>query len=87
MRSISYFSEIAFHGAKRSKMSSVILQEDRFADVQESRFQRANRTNMSSALQQLCWFPDSQESRFQATKRWDMVIAILPEGRFAGAQE
>ena len=71
-----------FRGAKRSNMSSTIIQDVRFADVQESRFQGEKRSNMGSALQQLSWFADSQESRFYAAKRWDIFSAILEEGRF-----
>ena len=50
-------------------MSSAILLEDRFANVEESRLQGAKRSNMGSALQQLGIFPDSQKSLFQGSKR------------------
>ena len=85
--SIIYFSEIVFSGAKHSNRSSTILQNVRFADVQESRFQGVKRSNLGSALQQLSWFADSQESLFYAAKRWDIGIAIPQEGRFANAQD
>ena len=51
--SISYFSEILFSGCETFKRSSTILQDVRFADVQESRFQGEKRSNLGSALQQL----------------------------------
>ena len=77
--SIIYFSEIVFSGAKHWNRSSTILQDIRFADVQESRFQGENLTNMDSALQQLRWFADSKESRFYVAKRWYIDIAS-PQG-------
>ena len=54
---------MALQAAKRSDMSSAILQQGRFADVQESRFQFAKRSEMGSAVPEGGWFPAAQESR------------------------
>ena len=45
-------------------MSSAIQQEDRFADVGESRFQAAKRSNMSSPILLQDRIAEVQESRF-----------------------
>ena len=64
-------------------MSSAILQEDRFADFQESRFQVAKRSDMFSVDMKVLRFAVAQESRFHACNRSHMASAALQIGRFA----
>ena len=87
MWSICWCSGIAYSGAKRSNMGSVVQQWGWFADSQESRFQPAKRTEMCSAIPQWGWFVDTQESRIQVVKRSDIGIAVMKGLRFADTQE
>ena len=74
--------EWRFQAAKRSYMSSAILQDGRLADPQRLRFQAAKHSDMGSAVQQGGRFSDTQELRFQASKCSYMVSAVLQGGRF-----
>ena len=49
---LATYHKSRFQAAKRSNMSSAILQKVRFADVQESRFQAFKCSSMGSAVQQ-----------------------------------
>ena len=78
---------MAFSGLELFIFGSAVLQGGRFADVQELRFEIAKRSHKDCAELQGCQFADFQGWRFQAAKCSDMSLAIIQEGRLAGAQE